>query len=66
MTTTIKIEDMTCGNCVAKVETGLGSIPGVNNVSVDLATGTATIDHNDTVTTDIINTTIEDLGFDIQ
>jgi len=35
---------MTCANCVAHVEDGLRSVPGVLNVNVDLAAGRARVD----------------------
>jgi len=43
-TITLPIAGMTCANCVAHVERGLRSVPGVLNVSVDLASGSAKVE----------------------
>jgi copper chaperone CopZ len=42
-TTTYAIKGMTCGHCVNAVGSELGQLPGVKDVQVDLATGTATV-----------------------
>jgi len=41
---TLSIAGMTCANCVAHVERGLRSVPGVLTVSVDLARGSAIVE----------------------
>jgi copper chaperone CopZ len=41
---TLSIAGMTCANCVAHVERGLRSVPGVLTVSVDLAQGSAKVE----------------------
>jgi copper chaperone CopZ len=43
-TVTLSVAGMTCANCVAHVERGLRSVPGVLKVSVDLARGSATVE----------------------
>lgn len=42
-TATIKVEGMTCGSCVNSVSKALKRVPGVDDVQVDLANGTAKI-----------------------
>lgn len=42
-TATIKVEGMTCGSCVNSVSKALKRVPGVDDVQVDLASGTATV-----------------------
>ena len=44
MTKTYKIEGMACPHCKATVEKSLAALEGVENVSVDLASGTATVE----------------------
>ena len=39
----LKITGMTCASCVARVEKGLRKVPGVCDVSVNLATEQASI-----------------------
>jgi copper chaperone CopZ len=43
-TITLPIVGMSCANCVARVERGLRSVPGVQNVSVSLVTGRALVE----------------------
>lgn len=42
MKTTIKVSGMTCQNCVKHVKEAITSLEGASEVSVDLASGTAT------------------------
>jgi len=42
---TLKVEGMTCGHCVGRVQKALDAAPGVINATVDLALGTAEISH---------------------
>jgi len=39
-----KVKGMMCGHCKANVEKGLAALPGVDNVTVDLAAGTALVE----------------------
>ncbi|WP_420594003.1 CopZ family metallochaperone [Deinococcus sp.] len=43
MTTELKISGMTCGHCQTAVTSALKSVPGVQDVSVDLQGGTAQV-----------------------
>ncbi|PNY81684.1 CopZ family metallochaperone [Deinococcus koreensis] len=43
MKTELSISGMTCGHCVKAVEGALKGIPGVQDVTVDLAGGKATV-----------------------
>lgn len=42
-TRSIKVDGMSCASCVAHVEKAIRSVPGVGDVSVNLATGRATV-----------------------
>jgi copper ion binding protein len=42
-TTTFQIDGMTCGHCVHAIRTEIGALPGVSDVTVDLASGMATV-----------------------
>jgi Cu+-exporting ATPase len=44
-TKTLYVEGMSCASCVTSVETALRDVPGVLEVSVNLATGRATVQH---------------------
>jgi copper chaperone CopZ len=48
-TTTFQITGMTCGHCQRAVTEEIGQIPGVSEVSVDLASGSATVTATDPV-----------------
>lgn len=49
-TTVFKVAGMTCGSCVAKVTNALHANAGVNDVSVSLAAGEATVRFDDQAT----------------
>jgi len=42
-TTTYHVSGMTCGHCVSAVSSEVGSLAGVTDVKVDLATGAVTV-----------------------
>ena len=42
---TLKVEGMSCGHCVGRVQKALAEAPGVFEVSVDLDSGTAIISY---------------------
>ena len=42
---TLKIEGMTCGHCVGRVQEALDTTPGVIDAKVDLDSGTAEISY---------------------
>lgn len=43
----LRITGMTCGHCLAKVQTALKSVSGVYSAIVDLPDGEAEVDFND-------------------
>ena len=45
-TTQIKINGMSCASCVGRVETALRAVPGVNEATVNFATGTAQVEYD--------------------
>jgi copper chaperone len=42
----LKVSGMTCGHCVSAVSKAVRAIPAVQDVAVDLATGTVTVTGN--------------------
>lgn len=64
MTTTYNIEGMACPHCKATVEKALRSLEGVENVDVDLAKGTATVDG--TATPEAVAEAVRLAGFDVK
>lgn len=60
---TIIVKGMTCGHCKAMVEKNLAKLPGVESVTVDLASGKTNIQGKADITA--IKEVIEELGFSI-
>ncbi|GAA0577237.1 heavy metal translocating P-type ATPase [Caenispirillum bisanense] len=61
--TRFAVEGMDCGSCVRKIETALGRLPGVEEVSVSLAAGAVTIHHDARTTAAEIRDIVARLGF---
>ncbi|MGM9966355.1 MULTISPECIES: copper chaperone CopZ [unclassified Rummeliibacillus] len=60
----LNVEGMSCGHCVKAVENGVGSLNGVQNVSVNLEKGLVDVDYdNSKVTTENIKEAIEEEGY---
>ena len=53
---TLSIEGMTCASCVGRVERALKGVPGVGDVSVNLASETAQLRHGGASASDILAT----------
>eukprot|EP00049_Salpingoeca_infusionum_P025293 m.18491 g.18491 ORF g.18491 m.18491 type:complete len:1017 (-) comp7880_c0_seq1:380-3430(-) len=65
--TTLIIRHMTCASCVATIENRIGSMPGVNSISVALTTSKALIDFDPNLTGPrTIIQAIDDLGFEAE
>lgn len=65
-TTTLRIEGMTCGGCVASVTRVLKAVAGVAEADVTLQPGSATVTF-DAARTNVpaLRVAIEDAGFDV-
>jgi copper chaperone CopZ len=60
MTHTYMITGMTCSSCLKKVQGLLAGVPGIKNISIDLATGKATAELNKHISTDILQAALKD------
>lgn len=58
----LKIEGMSCGHCVAAVESCLKAISGVENVTVDLDRGSAIVEG--TAETQVLISAVEEEGYE--
>jgi len=65
MTTTIKVQGMSCNHCVAAVSKTLSNIEGISDVKVDLAKGEATFDRTESVSMEEIKRQIELEGYTV-
>lgn len=65
-TSEIKIGGMTCGGCVASVKKALQAVPGVVDVAVTLAPGSAQVQYEEGQTSEAdLRAAIEDAGYDV-
>ncbi|KAF5383698.1 hypothetical protein D9615_003608 [Tricholomella constricta] len=64
-TVTLRVYGMTCSSCIATIESGLSSVPGITSVALSLATETCTIDFDRALIgpREMVER-IEDMGFD--
>lgn len=63
MTTTAKINGMSCTHCVRAVFTSLSGVPGISNAQVSI--GQAVIEHDGSVSQDAIREAISTAGYDV-
>jgi copper chaperone len=65
MTTTIKVQGMSCNHCVMAVTKTLNKIEGISDVNVDLAKGEATFNRTDSVDLNQVKKQIEQEGYSV-
>jgi copper chaperone CopZ len=63
--TTYAIKGMTCGRCVAAVSGELGQLPGVSDVRVDLAAGTATVISDGPLDPGAVRDAVDEAGYEV-
>lgn len=64
-TTTITVQGMTCGHCVAAVRQEVGQIPGVTGVDVDLPTGAVTIASEGELDPSVVVAAVDEAGYEV-
>jgi copper ion binding protein len=62
-TSTYRVEGMTCGHCVDSVSAEVGTLPGVSDVRVDLATGTVTVTSESPLGDDAVRAAVDEAGY---
>lgn len=65
MTSTIRINGMSCGHCVAAVADALSRLEGITDVKVDLEKGEATFESEKTPDMDLVKREIENAGYEL-
>ncbi|HLS60424.1 MAG TPA: copper chaperone CopZ [Virgibacillus sp.] len=66
MEKTVKVQGMSCGNCVKSIEESVGELTGVSSVKAKLESSEVTVGFdNDKTTLNQIIEVIEDQGYDI-
>lgn len=61
----ITIEGMTCNHCTGRVKKNLSALPGVSAVDVELASGKAFVESDESVTDSILRASIDESGYDV-
>jgi copper chaperone len=64
---TLNVQGMSCGHCVKAVEGGVGELPGISEVKVDLQAAQVTVAFDGAqVSVDTIKEAIEEQGYDVK
>jgi copper chaperone len=64
-TTTVTVQGMTCGHCVAAVSQEVGAITGVTGVEVDLATGAVSIVSDAALDPTVVAAAVDEAGYEV-
>ncbi|MEU4162837.1 heavy-metal-associated domain-containing protein [Actinoplanes sp. NPDC026670] len=64
-TTTYPVTGMTCGHCATSVTTEVSAIPGVSDVTVDLAGGTVTFSSAEPVDREAVRAAVDEAGYEL-
>lgn len=66
-TTTFRTEPFTCPSCVAKIETAVGRVDGVEKVDVKFNSSRVVVDHEEAqASAESIRKIIDDLGYPVK
>lgn len=60
---TYRVEGMTCSHCVHAVSQEIGAVPGVREVTVDLATGEVTVTGDREMSHEEISAAVDEAGY---
>lgn len=61
----LKVNGMMCGGCENRVRNAIGDICGVTSVTADQTTGKVIVVANDDVSRELIEETLEDIGYEV-
>ncbi|MBF6330670.1 heavy-metal-associated domain-containing protein [Nocardia transvalensis] len=64
-TSTFTVTGMTCGHCVASVQTEIGKIDGVTGVEVDLGTGRVQVESAAPISDAEVVAAIDEAGYEV-
>jgi len=64
-TATWTVTGMTCGHCVQSVTEEVSAVPGVENVTVDLATGLLTVTSDQPLDDRAVRAAVEEAGYQV-
>ncbi|MEV4411138.1 heavy-metal-associated domain-containing protein [Catellatospora sp. NPDC049609] len=63
--TTYQITGMTCGHCVNAVTAELSALPGVQEVQIDLAAGSALVTSDAVLPIDEVRNAVDEAGYQL-
>jgi copper ion binding protein len=63
--TTLSIDGMTCEHCVKHVTDALKAVSGVKKAKVNLKSGKAEVDHDDSVGLDALSAAVTEAGYKV-
>lgn len=66
METILKVTGMSCGACVNHVTKALQGVAGVQTATVDLASGVATVRHDENAKAEAMVEAVEEAGYQAQ
>lgn len=64
-TTTVTVQGMTCGHCVAAVRQEVGQIPGVTDVDVDLESGVVAVASEGDLDPAAVAAAVDEAGYEV-
>ncbi len=59
----LTVQGMTCDHCVRAVQAGVGAVPGVESVTVDLATGRVAVTAGTEVDAAVLRAAVDEVGY---
>lgn len=65
VTTTYAVTGMSCQHCIDAVTAEVGRLTGVEQVEVDLSTGTVTVTSGSALDLDEVREAVDEAGFDL-
>jgi copper chaperone CopZ len=64
-TTAFTVKGMTCEHCVAAVTQELSALPGVREVSIDLASGRVAVQSDDALADGAVRAAVDEAGYEV-
>jgi copper chaperone len=65
MTSTYRVQGMTCGHCVSAVSSEVGQLSGVSDVAVDLESGQVTVTTDVPLDDAAVRDAVEEAGYEL-
>jgi copper chaperone len=65
MTSTYRVQGMTCGHCVSAVSSEIGQLSGVSDVAVDLESGQVTVTTDVPLDDAAVRDAVEEAGYEL-